>query len=68
MAKGIVSDRERVEGKTLSNPQMFVGEAMRKKLASLEKRLASGAAKERQRNRVSSVRTSESRMVLVKGR
>jgi hypothetical protein len=68
MAKRTVSDRERAEGYAPSNPQIFVGEAMRKKLASLEKRLAAGPAKAPQKSRVSKVRASESTSVLVKGR
>jgi hypothetical protein len=68
MAKEAVSDREREEGYQASNPQMFVGEAMKKKLLALEKRLAAGATKGPQKSRAISVRASESSMVLVKGR
>jgi len=68
MAKKTVSDRERAEGYAPSNPQIFVGEAMRKKLALLEERLAARPVGAPQKSRVSNVRTSESRSVLVKGR
>ncbi|HEY6240143.1 MAG TPA: C13 family peptidase [Burkholderiales bacterium] len=68
MAKEAVSDRERAEGDEPSNPQMFMGEAMKKKLLSLEKRLAARASLQPQKIRASSVRASESTMVLVKGR
>jgi len=68
MAKKTVSDRERAQGYAPSNPQIFVGEAMRKKLALLEQRLAAGPAGAPQKSRVSNVRASESRSVLVKGR
>lgn len=34
-AKALIAERERSEGKTPSNPQMFVGAAMRRKLAEL---------------------------------
>ncbi len=68
-AKEAVGDRERTEGYPPSNPQMFVGNAIRKKLAALEKRLAAREATEPpQRSRASSVRASESTIVLAKGR
>lgn len=67
-AKEIVDDRERAEGYPPSNPQMYVGAAMRKKLAALEKRLAARATEPPQRSRASSVRASESTIVLAKGR
>lgn len=67
-AKKAVSERERTEGYPPSNPQIAMGSAMRKKLAALEKRLAGGYAPDPQRTRVIRVRTSDSRMVLVKGR
>ena len=67
-AKDAVGDRERAEGYEPSNPQIFIGGAMRKKLAALERRLAAGSAKAPHRTRASKVRASESRIVLVKGR
>jgi len=68
-AKEAVGDRERAEGYPPSNPQMFAGNAIRKKLAALEKRLAAReAAEPPQRSRASSVRASESTIVLAKGR
>jgi hypothetical protein len=67
-AKETVGDRERAEGYPPSNPQMFVGKAMRKKLAALEKRLGEDEAEPPQRSRASSVRASESTIVLAKGR
>jgi hypothetical protein len=67
-AKEAVGDRERAEGYPPSNPQMFAGAAMRKKLAALEKRLAARATAPPQRSRASSVRASESTIVLAKGR
>ena len=66
-AKETVDDRERAEGYSPSNPQMFAGAAMKKKLAALEKRLAA-RAEPPQRSRASSVRASESTIVLAKGR
>jgi hypothetical protein len=67
-AKETVGDRERAEGYPPSNPQMFAGDAMKKKLAALEKRLAARAADPPQRSRASSVRASESTIVVAKGR
>jgi hypothetical protein len=67
-AKKTVSERERAEGYPPSNPQIAMGSEMRKKLASLEKRLASGYAPDPQKTRVIRVRASDSRTVLVKGR
>jgi hypothetical protein len=67
-AKEAVGDRERAEGYVPSNPQMFAGDAMRKKLAALEKRLAARAAEPPQKSRASSVRASESTIVLANGR
>jgi len=67
-AKETVGDRERAEGYPPSNPQMFVGKAMRRKLAALEKRLAEDEAEPPQKSRASSVRASERTMVLAKGR
>lgn len=67
-AKKAVSERERAGGYPPSNPQIAMGSAIRKKLAALEKRLAGGYAPDPQRTRVIRVRTSDSRMVLVKGR
>lgn len=67
-AKKTVSARERAEGFPPSNPQIAMGNAMRNKLAALEKRLAGGYAPDPQRIRVIKVRRSDSRMVLVKGR
>jgi peptidase C13-like protein len=64
-AKRAVSARERAEGYAPSNPQMALGAAMRQKLAALEKRLAAEPAQSARTSRVS---TSDSRMVLVKGR
>ena len=66
LAKVSVTEREEAEGYEPSNPQMFLGEAMRKKLAALQRRLA--AADRAQRIRASSVSSSESRTVEVKGR
>jgi hypothetical protein len=65
-AKHSLAQRERVEGYESANPQMFTGEAMRSKLAELERRLAARA--DGQRMRASSVRARESKTVLVKGR
>jgi hypothetical protein len=68
-AKETVGDRERAEGYPPSNPQVFAGAAMKKKLAALEKRLAAKAAAEPpQKSRASSVRASESTIVVAKGR
>ncbi len=67
-AKRSVGERERASGYEPSNPQIFVGEAIRKKLASFERRLAGRSARDPQRIRASSVRASDSRMVLVNGR
>jgi Peptidase C13 family len=67
-AKRSVGERERAGGYEPSNPQIFVGEAIRKKLSSLERRLAGRSARDPQRIRASSVRASDSRMVLVNGR
>jgi hypothetical protein len=67
-AKETVGDRERAEGYPPSNPQMFVGKAMRKKLTALEKRLGEDEAEPPQRSRASRVRASESTIVLAKGR
>jgi len=67
-AKRSVAERERANGHEPSNPQIFVGEAIRKKLASLERRLAGRSARDPQRIRASSVRSSDNRMVLVNGR
>jgi len=67
-AREAVGDREREEGYPPSNPQMFAGAAMKKKLAELEKRLAARATDPPQRSRASSVRASESTIVLAKGR
>ena len=63
-----MDDRERAEGYPPSNPQMFAGAAMKKKLAALEKRLAAKATQPLQRSRASSVRASESTIVVAKGR
>lgn len=69
LAKETVSEREREDGYEPSNPQMFVGEAMRRKLALLERRLAGRSARENsQRIRTSNDRASESRIVEAKGR
>ena len=68
LAKETVSEREREEGYPPSNPQMFAGAAMKKKLAALEKRLAARAMEPPQKSRASSVRASESTIVLAKGR
>jgi len=65
-AKKAVSDRERAEGHTLSNPQIALGGAMREKLAALEKRLQ--AAPGPQKTRKIRVSTSDSNTVLVNGR
>jgi hypothetical protein len=67
-AKKTVGDRERAEGIPPSNPQMFAGDAMKKKLAALEKRLAARAAEQPQKSRASSVRASERTIVVAKGR
>ncbi len=67
-AKEAVDDRERAEGYPASNPQMFAGDAMKKKLAALEQRLAARAAEPPQKSRASSVRASESTIVVAKGR
>jgi Peptidase C13 family len=67
-AKETVDDREGAEGYPPSNPQMFAGAAMKKKLAALERRLAAKAADPPQRRRASSVRASESTIVVAKGR
>ncbi|HKB73281.1 MAG TPA: C13 family peptidase [Burkholderiales bacterium] len=67
-AREAVGDREREEGYPPSNPQMFAGAAMLKKLAALEKRLAARATDPPQRSRASSVRASESTIVLANGR
>jgi hypothetical protein len=45
-ARREVAEREQRAGFEHSNPQIFVGEAIREKLASLERRLAAGAAGE----------------------
>lgn len=42
-AKVAVTEREKAEGYEPSNPQMFIGNAMREKLKALEARLGSGA-------------------------
>jgi hypothetical protein len=69
LAKETVSERERKEGYEPSNPQMFVGEAMRRKLALLERRLAGRFPRESsQRIRTSNDRASDSRMVEANGR
>lgn len=67
-AKASVERREQLKGYEHSNPQLFAGEAIRKKLAALERRLAARHLPDRQRIRASSVRASESRIVLVNGR
>jgi len=67
-AREAVGEREREEGYPPSNPQMFAGAAMKKKLAALEKRLAARATETPQKSRASSVRASESTIVLAKGR
>jgi hypothetical protein len=67
-AKKAVSERERAEGYAPSNPQIAMGKAMRRKLASLEKRLAAGEADGPQRSRVIRVRASDNKTVLVRGR
>jgi Peptidase C13 family len=67
-AKEAVGDRERAEGYPPSNPQIFEGNAIRKKLAVLEKRLAARAVEPFQRSRASSVRASERTIVVAKGR
>jgi hypothetical protein len=67
-AKSSVAERERAQGQESSNPQIFVGDAIRGKLAALERRLAARPAPERQRTRTNSVSASDSRIVLVKGR
>jgi hypothetical protein len=69
LAKETVSERERKEGYEPSNPQMFVGEAMRRKLALLERRLAGRFSRETsQRIRTSNDRASDSRIVEVNGK
>ena len=67
-AKKTVAERERAEGYPPSNPQIAMGRAIRAKLAALERRLEAGPAGDPQKSRVIRVRTSDSRMVLVKGR
>ncbi len=67
-ARRSVTERELGQGKEPSNPQIFVGDAIRGKLAALERRLAARPAPERQRTRTNSVSASDSRIVLVKGR
>jgi hypothetical protein len=68
-AKETVRDRERAEGYSPSNPQIFVGKAMRRKLAALEKRLAEEEeAEPPHKSRASRVRASESTIVVAKGR
>ena len=44
MAKESVHQRERKEGLQASNPQMYMGEAMKEKLSKLERRLSKGDA------------------------
>jgi hypothetical protein len=68
VAKEAVGEREREEGYPPSNPQMFAGNAMRKKLAALEKRLAARTVEPPQKSRARSVRASESTIVVAKGR
>ncbi len=58
-----VAGRERAQGMQPSSPQIFIGEAMRAKLAALERHLAL-----RQKSRANSVSASDSSIVLVKGR
>ena len=67
-AKKAVAEREKAEGFPPSNPQIAMGNAMRKKLAALEKRLSSGETPEPQKSRVIRVRASDSKTVLVMGR
>ncbi len=47
MAQEKIRAREQEEGETPSNPQMFVGKAMERKLAELEGRLAAAGATQR---------------------
>jgi len=68
LAKESVTRRESAEGYEHSNPQMFVGAAMRAKLESLERRLAARAADNAQKIRINSDSTRESRIVEAKGR
>ena len=42
-ARAAIREREKQEGETPSNPQIFVGKAMEQKLADMEKELAAGA-------------------------
>ena len=44
MAKESVREREQKEGLQASNPQMYMGEAMKEKLSKLERRLSKGDA------------------------
>ena len=44
MAKESVRQREQKEGLQASNPQMYMGEAMKEKLSKLERRLSKGDA------------------------
>ena len=44
MAKESVRQREQKEGLQASNPQMYIGEAMKEKLSKLERRLSKGDA------------------------
>ena len=67
-AKRLVAERERAQGYEPSNPQIFVGEAIGKKLAALERRLAARAGRDAQKIRASSVSASESKSVLVNGK
>ena len=67
-AKQAVRARERSEGYPPSNPQIALGEAMRRKLAALEKRLSAGFAPGLQRARAIRVSTTDSSRVLVNGR
>jgi hypothetical protein len=69
LAKESVSRRERAQGEPPSNPQIFVGDAMRARLAALERRLAARSLRnEPQRIRTSNDRASESRIVEANGR
>ena len=43
LAKASIRERERKEGLEASNPQIYMGEAMKEKLSGLEKRLSAGA-------------------------
>ena len=43
-ARQLIAQRERAEGKTPSEPQIYVGSAIKAKLAALEKRLAAAPA------------------------